>query len=679
MWFFRRHPTEEREPGEATLSPELLARIKTIQLRTQRLVTDALAGEYHSAFKGRGMEFEQVREYAPGDDIRHIDWNVTARMSSPFVKEHREERELTVMLIVDVSSSGAFGTAGKQKREVVAEVAAVLAYLAIQNNDRVGMIVFSDRIERFIPPKKGRSHVWRVIREVLSFRPAGRGTDLDGALDYLGRVVPRRSVGFVVSDFLDEGFSERLRVAARRHDLTAIRVLDRREVGLPRMGLIELEDAETGETMVIDTASRRVAESFAGAANADLARRSEQFRQAGVGEIQVWADRPWIEPIVRYLRARERGWRDSVPSVKQSASPSSGARTARTVRVPARAGALSALLPALVLPLALACGAAGDRVDPAEPPKPPAELRAAVDRTTATTGDLIVYEVEVEREPDVSVELADPGTGIAGFRIVDLGEDPPETLASGRILERRWFQLRADLIGSYALPALSATYSGPDGDEGGLAAPEIPVEVESVLPADGAEATDIRDIKPLRRIEAGPPWPLWMGVAAAVLALAAAAWWWRRRRQRGGGGPETPRIPPWELAIQELERLRRTDFSNLRELRRYYFAVSAVVRAYVEGRFGMNATDLTTEEILSRLGGLARLDRVEARRLKRFLLATDRVKFAAHLPGPEEIERTWEQALGFVRATRPPEDDGGEDGRGAAEEAAPANRGGKAA
>lgn len=316
MWFFRRHETAGQDRQEATrspelLAPELLARIKTIQLRTQRLVTDALAGEYHSAFKGRGMEFEQVREYTPGDDIRHIDWNVTARMSSPFVKEHREERELTVMLIVDVSSSGAFGTARKQKREVVAEVAAVLAYLAIQNNDRVGMIIFSDRIEHFIPPKKGRSHVWRVIREVLSFRPTGRGTDLDGALDYLGRVVPRRSVGFVISDFLlgeglDEGFSERLRVAARRHDLTAIRVLDQREVSLPRMGLVELEDAETGDTIVIDTASRRVAESFAGLARADLARRSEQFRHAGVGEIRVWADRPWIDPIVRYLRARER-------------------------------------------------------------------------------------------------------------------------------------------------------------------------------------------------------------------------------------------------------------------------------------------------------------------------------------------------------------------------------------
>ncbi len=309
MFFAGRERSEAPKQDTATLSPELLARIRTIQIRTRRLVTDALAGEYHSAFKGRGMEFEQVREYAPGDDIRHIDWNVTARMSSPFVKEHREERELTVMLIVDVSSSGAFGTADKQKREVVAELAAVLAWLAIRNNDRVGIIIFSDRIERFIPPKKGRAHVWRVIREVLGFRPTGRGTDLEGALEYLVRVVRRRSVGFVISDFLDTGFAERLRVAARRHDLTAIRVLDRREVRLPRMGLVELEDAETGQTTVIDTGNRRVVESFTAAARADLERRSEQFRHAGVGEIQVWGDRPWIEPLVRYMRAREQAVR----------------------------------------------------------------------------------------------------------------------------------------------------------------------------------------------------------------------------------------------------------------------------------------------------------------------------------------------------------------------------------
>lgn len=318
--------------------------------------------------------------------------------------------------------------------------------------------------------------------------------------------------------------------------------------------------------------------------------------------------------------------------------------------------------------LLLACGAGESTGDPSEEPKPSAELRASVDRNTATTGDLITYEVVIERDPEVEVEFADPGVDIAGFRIVDLGREPSETLSSGRILERRWYQLRADLVGSYTLPALSASYGEPSGDGGDLETPEISVEVESVLPEDGSEVTDIRDIKPLRRIETERQWLWWLVGVAAALALAGAWWWWRRRRLRDGSGArEAPRIPPYDLAIRELERLRRTDFSNLRELRRYYFAVSSVVRTYVEGRFGMNATDLTTEEILGRLDVLGRLDPMQARRLERFLIATDRVKFAAHRPGLEEIDRTYGQALDFVRATRPREDSASE-GEGEGEE-----------
>ena len=287
--------------------------------------------------------------------------------------------------------------------------------------------------------------------------------------------------------------------------------------------------------------------------------------------------------------------------------------------------------------------------------KPPAELRASVDRTVATTGDLITYTVEVERDPGVEVELDEPGADIAGFRIVDLGRAPAETLASGRLLERRWYELRADLVGAYVLPALTATYSQPSGPGGDLETGEISVEVESVLPEDRSEATDIRDIKPLRRIDTPASWLLWPGLALAAVALGLAVWWWRRRRP-DGSAPEAPPVPPYDLAIRELERLRRTDFSDLRELRRYYFDVSSVIRAYVEGRFGLNATDLTTEEILGRLDGLVRLESLQARRLERFLVATDQVKFAARLPVPEEIERTYEQALGFVTATRPRED-----------------------
>ncbi len=298
-------PTDQRGLGD-TLPPELFAKIKSIQIRTQRLVNDAFAGEYESAFKGRGMEFEQVREYQPGDDIRHIDWNVTARMSVPFVKEHREERELTVMLLVDVSSSGAFGTATKLKNEIAAEVAAILAYTAIRNHDRVGLVIFSDRVEHYIPPKKGRGHVWRVIREILGFRPSGRRTDLDGALEYMSKVTPRRVVAFVISDFLDHGFERRLRTAARRHDVTAISVIDRREAVMPAIGLIELEDAETGEVVIVDTSDRQVRDGFRGLGERQRRTRSESFRAAGVGHIEIWTDEPYVDAIVRFFRTRER-------------------------------------------------------------------------------------------------------------------------------------------------------------------------------------------------------------------------------------------------------------------------------------------------------------------------------------------------------------------------------------
>ncbi|MDX1383133.1 MAG: DUF58 domain-containing protein, partial [Thermoanaerobaculia bacterium] len=269
------------------LPAELFAQIKGIQIRTQRLVTDLLAGEYESAFRGRGMEFEEVREYQPGDDVRHIEWNVTARMDHPFVKEHREERELTVMLLVDVSSSGIFGSDRKLKSDVAAEVAAILAYAAIRSNDRVGLIVFSDHVELFIPPKKGRGHVWRVIREILTHRPRREETSLDAALEYLGRVTRRRAVVFLISDFIDEGYAERLRVAARRHDVTAVPVLDPRELELPMVGLIELEDAESGEVLTVDTSDRRAVERYRQLVEQSLRRRESLFRSAGVGEIGI--------------------------------------------------------------------------------------------------------------------------------------------------------------------------------------------------------------------------------------------------------------------------------------------------------------------------------------------------------------------------------------------------------
>ncbi len=235
---------------------EILKKIRTLEIKTRGLVETAFAGDYHSVFKGRGMNFEDVREYQPGDEIRAIDWNVTARMGNAFVKKFTEERELTVMLVVDVSASGNFGSTTQSKRELAAEVACLLAFSAIRNNDKVGLVLFTDRVELFIPPKKGRSHTLRLIREILFFEPKGRGTDPALALDYLNKIVTRRAVVFFISDFQAPDFSRSLAVSGRRHDFVAIHIHDERERALPNIGIITLEDAETGDQIEINTADR---------------------------------------------------------------------------------------------------------------------------------------------------------------------------------------------------------------------------------------------------------------------------------------------------------------------------------------------------------------------------------------------------------------------------------------
>ena len=285
-------------------------KIRLIEIQTSKAVDDVLAGEYSSVFKGSGMEFEEVREYAPGDEIRSIDWNVTARMGRPFVKRYVEERELTVWLLVDLSASGAFGSLSQLKNEAAAEFCALLAFAAIRNNDKVGLIVFTDRVELSIPPSKGRTHVLRLIRELLRFEPEGRGTDLAVALEYLGRVTHKRGVVFLVSDFLSPGMlaeqsGKQLRVLARRHDLIAVTVGDRRERELPDIGLIELEDAETGECVLIDTASARVRRDYAADARRRGAERQSFFRSTGIDEVEVMTGQDYVRDLRKLFRRRE--------------------------------------------------------------------------------------------------------------------------------------------------------------------------------------------------------------------------------------------------------------------------------------------------------------------------------------------------------------------------------------
>lgn len=288
---------------------ELIKKLRKIEIRTSRLANDQLAGGYHSVFKGRGMAFSEVRQYQPGDDVRFIDWNVSARMSETYVKVFTEEREMTVMLLVDLSGSERFGSVSRPKVETVAEVAALLAFSAIKNNDRVGLILFTDRVEKLIPPKKGKGHVMRVITEILNARPVGEGTDLCEALDTLGHVARRRSVAFLVSDFIADRYERPLRVAAARHDLIPIQVVDPREEELPDVGLALFEDLETGELVEVDTSDARVRKAYQRRVARQRQKREELFRRLSVDHVTVQTDRDYVRPLTDLFRRRGRRMR----------------------------------------------------------------------------------------------------------------------------------------------------------------------------------------------------------------------------------------------------------------------------------------------------------------------------------------------------------------------------------
>lgn len=286
------------------IPPELFRKIRHLEIRTKGLVNNVFGGEYHSAFKGRGMEFSEVRPYQVGDDIRSIDWNVSARTGETYVKVFEEEREQTLMLVVDVSGSEVFGTRNKFKLEIAAEICAVVAFSAIKNNDKVGLLLFSDHVEKFVPPKKGRQHVLRLIRDLFAHESASRGTRIGAALDHLLHVVKRRSIVILISDFMDDAYERQLRVLKNRHDVVAVHLLDPREMTLPRLGLIHLTDSETGETVVLDTGSRRSREAFAERARLRAQETEELFRRMQLDRVVVRTNQDYVEPLVQFFRRR---------------------------------------------------------------------------------------------------------------------------------------------------------------------------------------------------------------------------------------------------------------------------------------------------------------------------------------------------------------------------------------
>lgn len=295
-------------PSPSLDTAELIKKVRKIEIRTKGLVNQIFSGEYHSVFKGRGMTFSEVREYQFGDDIRTIDWNVSARFNHPFVKIFEEERELTVMLVVDMSGSGEFGTVHQLKKDIAAELCAVVAFSALQNNDKVGVIFFTNTVEKLIPPKKGRSHILRIIREVLDFEPRNRGTNIAEGLRYLTSAIKKRSIAFVISDFLGEGYDDAVKIAARKHDLIGVHLFDPRETELPSSGLLRLRDAESGEALWVDADDARVRNAYAAWWKQREEGRKKLFRRSGVDSIDIRIDRSYINPLMSFFRGRGKRW-----------------------------------------------------------------------------------------------------------------------------------------------------------------------------------------------------------------------------------------------------------------------------------------------------------------------------------------------------------------------------------
>jgi uncharacterized protein (DUF58 family) len=287
------------------LPEALLKKIQGFHFRTRHMANDLFAGQYESAFRGQGIEFAEVREYQPGDDIRTIDWNVSARFGRPFVKVFHEERELTVILLLDISGSGLFGTRNKFKRELLAEIAGMLAFLAIRTNDKVGALLFSSRVEKFIPPKKGASHVWRLIKEIFTYEPVDLATDIDAALTYLNRVVKRHAIVFLISDCMDTAFDTSLKMASKKHDVTAIRITDPAETTLPDMGLMTIRDPETGQVTVINTRNRALRDRWRVERSTHDAYVTELFKRAGVDQVEIRTDGSVVEPLTRLFDMRK--------------------------------------------------------------------------------------------------------------------------------------------------------------------------------------------------------------------------------------------------------------------------------------------------------------------------------------------------------------------------------------
>jgi len=690
------------------IPPEILKKVRRIELSTRNLVEDLIGGEYQSVFKGSGMEFDEVREYAPGDEVRSIDWNVTARMGRPFVKRFREERELTVLLAVDASASGLFGSAERLKSEVIAEVASVLAFSAVRNQDKVGCLIFTDQVEKYIPPASGRRHVLRIIRELLYFKPEGEGTDIGRALETISRLLRRKAVVFLVSDFLDEDFETPLKLAARHHDLIALSIHDPLEERLPDVGLLHVRDAETGEDHWIDTRSDSVRGGFGTEAIGRRLDLEKLLARNAVDQISLDVSEDYVLPLTRFFRRRlrriARGFRRVAPllllgialaaanaNAQQPMSPGIQARPPTAAgQAPAagngQAPGQSAQPQIPVIPRAeidkLEQPTAADLTAAARPRRlrekdGPLRVESYLARDLQTIGDPneLIWSLLLPDGPE-GIEPAWDFTGAPGLlpRVDpdDLSEElrarlaaiAPDSLAISDFISREeagdtlrfrlpFTVMRPDTLD---IPGQLFLYrvSGEDSLRRFVTSP-LRLACMSVLAAT-ADSAALRDWKAPGELRGDWLGPLlrW-GIPLLLLLSAAGAflrWWLRRSRPE----IEAPPIPADEEALAALRELERRKLPMEGAFHAFYLSLSLILRRYLGRLANRPFAEWTTEEIEDEIPGVL-TDPSLRDELIELLRKGDLVKFAKRRPTATECDRSLEFARGFVIATRPKDED----------------------
>jgi len=667
------------------IPPEILRKVRRIELSTRNLVQDLFGGEYHSVFKGMGMEFDEVREYAPGDEVRSIDWNVTARMGRPFVKRFREERELTVILAVDASASGLFGSGERMKSEIIAEVASVLAFSAIRNQDKVGCLIFTDRVEKFIPPASGRRHVLRIIRELLYFKPEGQETDIGRALETLSRLQKRKAVVFLVSDFMDEGYETPLRLAARRHDLIALSIHDPLEERLPDVGLLHLRDSETGEDHWIDTRSENLRRSFGAEAVLRRLKLEKLLARNAVDQIALDVSEDYVRPLTLFFKRRmkrmARGFRRMAPlflaglllapAAEGQLPPAGGPQPTAGSQQPQIPVIPRGEIAKLDEPGAAELTAAGR-------PRRQSEsdghlsVESFLARDLQTLGDMneLAWNLvlpEGHEFLEARWDLGEPGRlvpwmdpeAMDELLLAGLSAKSPDSLGLADFITRELagdtlqFRLPFTTLApdTFLIPGQSFLYRAPgEGDPRVLTTAPMELACLSVLAA-APDSAALRDWKAPGELRGDWLRPLmsWGLPALLVLGLAifALRWWLGRARP----GFEAPPVPADTEALDALRQLERDRLPEDGAFHAYYLRLSAILRRYLGRLAELPFADWTTEEIEAELTRAVTAGQL-AGELLDLMRRGDLVKFAKRQPNVAECAASMDFARDLVAATR---------------------------